>query len=108
MLFLRLVDTPNIDRIQFALAGMNTHVIHDLALALIQTNTQMNLYPSLQSPEHDDYQRVNGILADVLPKALTVLATGILGQAAQDHRENRPTPGDLGCRSCAGCCMGFW
>jgi hypothetical protein len=77
-------DTANIDRIQFALAGMNAHINHDLALALIKTNTQMNLDPSLQSPEHDDYQRVNGILADVLPKALTFLATGILGQAAQD------------------------
>ena len=44
----------------------------------------MNLQLSSQSPEHDDYQRVNGILAEVLPKALTFLATGILGQAAQD------------------------
>jgi hypothetical protein len=77
-------DTANIDRIQFALAGMNAHINHDLALALIKTNTQMNLDPSLQSAEHADYQRVNGILADVLPKALTFLATGILGQAAQD------------------------
>jgi hypothetical protein len=77
-------ESPNIDRIQFALAGMNAHINHDLALALIRTDTEMNLQPSLQSPEHDDYQRVNGILADVLPKALTFLATGILGEAAQD------------------------
>jgi hypothetical protein len=77
-------DTANIDRIQFALAGMNAHINHDLALALVKTNTQMNLDPSPQSPEHDDYQRVNGILADVLPKALAFLATGILGPAAQD------------------------
>jgi hypothetical protein len=77
-------DSPNIDRIQFALAGMNAHINHDLALALIKTDIEMNLHPALQSPQHDDYQRVNGILAQVLPKALAFLATGILGQAAQD------------------------
>jgi hypothetical protein len=76
--------TPNIDRIQFALAGMNAHINHDLALALLATNSQMNLEPSLQSPQHDDYQRVNTILAQVLPTALQVLATGILGVLAQD------------------------
>jgi len=77
-------DTANIDRIQFALAGMNAHINHDLALALIKTDAEMNLQPAMQSPEHDDYQRVNGILAQVLPKALGFLATGILGVAAQD------------------------
>jgi Family of unknown function (DUF5995) len=77
-------DSPNIDRIQFALAGMNAHINHDLPLALLETDSEMNLQPALESPEHDDYQRVNGILAQVLPKALGFLATGILGLAAQD------------------------
>jgi hypothetical protein len=77
-------SSPNIDRIQFALAGMNAHINHDLALALLKTNGEMGLQPALQSPEHDDYQRVNGILTQVLPNALNFLATGILGQAAQD------------------------
>jgi hypothetical protein len=73
-----------IDRIQFAFAGMNAHINHDLALALLQTDNDMNLVPTLQSPEHDDYESVNGLLEQVLPKALTVLATGIAGQLAQD------------------------
>lgn len=77
-------SSPNIDRIQFALAGMNAHINHDLALALLRTDSEMNLEPKLQSPEHNDYQRVNGILAQVLPEALDFLATGILGVAAQD------------------------
>lgn len=76
--------TPNIDRIQFALAGMNAHINHDLALALVKTNKQMNLDPAMQSPQHDDYQRVNGILAQVLPNALKFLASDALGVAAQD------------------------
>lgn len=77
-------SNPKIDRIQFALAGMNAHINHDLALALLQTDNEMNLQPSLQSPQHDDFQRVNGILAQVLPQALQILATGVLGEAAQD------------------------
>jgi hypothetical protein len=32
-----------IDRIQFALAGMNAHINHDLSLALIQTNHQFGI-----------------------------------------------------------------
>ncbi len=75
---------PGIDRIQFALAGMNAHINHDLALALLQTDGELNLIPSLTSPEHDDYEHVNGLLEAVLPSALQVLATGILGELAQD------------------------
>jgi len=73
-----------IDRIQFALAGMNAHINHDLALALLQTDAELNLVPDDASPEHDDYERVNGLLETVLPQALQFLATGILGELAQD------------------------
>lgn len=76
--------TPGIDRIQFALAGMNAHINHDLALALLQTDTEMNLTPSLDSPEHADFESVNAILEALQPQALQYLATGILGEAAQD------------------------
>ena len=73
-----------VDRIQFALAGMNAHINHDLSQALLQTDAEMGLQPGMQSPEHDDYERVNGILAQVLPQALTFLAVDCLGLAAQD------------------------
>ena len=73
-----------VDRIQFALAGMNAHINHDLALALLQTDDQLHLKPALQSPEHDDYEHVNGLLEAVLPSALNFLATGIVGEVAQD------------------------
>jgi len=76
--------TAGIDRIQFALAGMNAHINHDLALALLRTDSEMNLTPQMNSPEHDDFERVNGLLEAVLPEALTFLATGILGQVAED------------------------
>ena len=73
-----------IDRIQFALAGMNAHINHDLALALMETNRQSNINPNHLSPQYADYEAVNQLLNDVMPKALNVLATGILGQLAQD------------------------
>lgn len=76
--------TTGIDRIQFALAGMNAHINHDLALALLQTDSELHLTPALQSPEHDDYEHVNDLLAVLLPQSLNVLATGIVGELAQD------------------------
>jgi hypothetical protein len=73
-----------IDRIQFALAGMNAHINHDLALALIETDRQMNIVPNYESPQHVDYEAVNGLLQTVMPATLEVLAVGVLGQLAQD------------------------
>ena len=74
----------DIDRIQFALAGMNAHINRDLSLALLQTDDELHLGPSVNSPEHSDYERVNDLLEAVLPQGLQFLATGILGELAQD------------------------
>lgn len=73
-----------VDRIQFALAGMNAHINHDLALALLETDRELNLAPGANSPEHNDFERVNDLLEVELPLALQFLATGIIGELAQD------------------------
>ncbi len=73
-----------IDRIQFALAGMNAHINHDLALALLATDAELNVVPAPGSPEFADYQSVNELLNTVMPSALTMLATDTLGVLAQD------------------------
>lgn len=75
---------PGIDRILFALAGMNAHINHDLALALLETDRERNVVPQNGSPQHTDYQTVNELLNNVMPAALQMLAVGILGLAAQD------------------------
>jgi uncharacterized protein DUF5995 len=77
-------NRTDVDRIQFALAGLNAHINHDLALALLKTDAEMSLTPGLQSPEHDDFETVNGLLAQVLPDALKFLAVGTVGELAQD------------------------
>lgn len=73
-----------IDRIQFALAGMNAHINHDLALALLATDAELKVVPAPASPEFADYQAVNGLLDSVMPLALNMLATDTLGVLAQD------------------------
>jgi hypothetical protein len=72
----------DVDRIQFALAGMNAHINRDLALALLAADA--GLAPAEDSPEHGDYEAVNGLLNSVMPAALTMLATDTLGVLAED------------------------
>jgi hypothetical protein len=76
--------TAGIDRIQFACAGMNAHINHDLALALEATNNDLNVVPTPGGPEHHDYPAVNGILKATTPAVLSVLATDPLGDLAED------------------------
>lgn len=76
--------SQGIDRIQFALAGMNAHINHDLSLALVDVDAEMHKGLGRGTPEHDDYEHVNGLLEAVLPQALKLLATGLLGEVAQD------------------------
>jgi Family of unknown function (DUF5995) len=76
--------TPGIDRIQFALGGMNAHINHDLALALLATDAQQHVIPNATSPQHADYEAVNALLKTVMPSALATLAIDPLGDLAQD------------------------
>ncbi|MCW2753689.1 MAG: hypothetical protein JWQ32_1100 [Marmoricola sp.] len=48
--------------VQYAIAGMNTHIEHDLPVAVVATCTTHNLEPS---DLHHDYDAVNGVLAQV-------------------------------------------
>ncbi|KRB47297.1 DUF5995 family protein [Terrabacter sp. Root181] len=50
--------------IQFALAGMNAHINHDLPLAVVTTCRQLGLTPDSPGVEAD-YHRVNDLLAAV-------------------------------------------
>ncbi len=47
--------------IQFALAGMNAHINHDLPIALVQTCTDLGAAPD-QGSIHADYQKVDTLL----------------------------------------------
>ncbi|HSV38349.1 MAG TPA: DUF5995 family protein [Nocardioidaceae bacterium] len=49
--------------IQFALSGMNTHIAHDLPLAVVSTCEAMGLSPRSEAIERD-YEAVTGLLAE--------------------------------------------
>jgi hypothetical protein len=70
--------------LQHLLAGMNAHINRDLALALLAADAGVNVVPAADSPEHGDYEAVNGLLNSVMPAALTMLATDTLGVLAED------------------------
>jgi hypothetical protein len=75
--------TPGIDRIQFALAGMNAHINRDLSFALMKTNAKCKVSPAPVSPQWQDYDSVNNLLNTLIPSTLNMLATDTLGVLAQ-------------------------
>lgn len=74
---------PNIQRVQFAICGMNAHINHDLQFAIVQTCAELNIAPEIGSPQHQDYDFVNSILEAVEPRVKEFLATGVIGEVDQ-------------------------
>ncbi len=66
-------------RVQFALAGINAHIDHDLSEAVVETCRQFGIVPVHQSPEYLDYTQVNNILDPIVNQAKAQLLTGLLG-----------------------------
>lgn len=64
--------------IQFALAGMNAHINHDLPLAVVRTCQELGLPPDDDSPQHADYERVNSILKAVEGQVAGWFDTGLI------------------------------
>jgi uncharacterized protein DUF5995 len=53
--------TPGIEPVQFALAGMNAHINHDLPMAMVNACTALATTPETGS-HFADYQKVDGLL----------------------------------------------
>jgi hypothetical protein len=64
--------------IQFALAGMNAHITHDLPMALVQTCQEQGIAPADDTPQHSDYEAVNGILKLVESQVVVWFDTGLI------------------------------
>lgn len=64
--------------VQFALAGMNAHINHDLAIGICETCTARGIEPRDDSPEHQDYEAVNPLIAKVEKKMKAWMMTGLL------------------------------
>jgi hypothetical protein len=74
---------PAIAPLQFALAGLNAHVNHDLALGVVATCQALSREPTAFGPERRDYDAVNSILQQTEAQAKAWLLTGAVEQL--DH-----------------------
>ena len=83
----RARNRRDVARIQFALAGMNAHINHDLAVALVRTCEERGVALKRGTPQHHDFERVNALLeiveadvkAELLSDAMRAL-DGTLGR----------------------------
>lgn len=69
--------------VQFALAGMNAHIAHDLPLAVVRTCRRLAVTPD-DAGVHEDYEAVNALLADCESEVRRSFLTEA-GRAADDH-----------------------
>jgi hypothetical protein len=74
---------PGLKRVQFALAGLNAHINHDLPVALVQTGKALRIVLKRGTAEFRDFERVNSILATVQEDAKRYIATGLVGVIEQ-------------------------
>jgi Family of unknown function (DUF5995) len=72
--------------IQFALAGMNAHINHDLPLAVIATCKERRTTPDTE-PVHRDYLRVNELLASVEAEVRAEFEVELLKLATADAEQ---------------------
>jgi hypothetical protein len=72
--------------IQFALAGMNAHINHDLAIGICAVCIERGVEPTHGSPEHTDYDAVNPLIADAEEAVKGWLLTGVLEELDREFR----------------------
>jgi hypothetical protein len=90
-------NQARIARIQFALAGMNAHINHDLPMAIVSTSQAMNTVPQHGTPQYDDYTALNATLDTVIDPAKLALNVRLTGDAlpAISHVEDMVAAWDL-------------
>jgi hypothetical protein len=74
-------NQPSIARIQFALAGMNAHINHDLPQAVVSTCKATDLPPQHVTTQYTDYTALNTTLDSLIEAAKITLRVRLLGDA---------------------------
>jgi hypothetical protein len=77
-------------RIQFALAGINAHINHDLPQAIVATCQTTGIIPQHGSVQYDDYTALNTTLDSLIESAKQTLFVRLLGDPlpAVSHLED--------------------
>jgi len=73
-------NKPHTHPIQFALAGMNAHICHDLPSAVVTTCGELGVAPEDDSPEHEDFTTTNAVLADAEGEIKGWFCSGIVAK----------------------------
>jgi hypothetical protein len=68
-------------RIQYALAGVNSHINHDLPCALVSTCALENIAPQHGTTQYNDYTALNSTLDSLIDEAKTELNVRFLGDS---------------------------
>jgi hypothetical protein len=74
-------NQPSIARIQFALAGMNAHINHDLPQAVVATCRATSIAPQHGTTQYNDYTALNSTLDSLVEAAKITLRVRLLGDA---------------------------
>jgi hypothetical protein len=74
-------NRTTIARIQFALAGINAHINHDLPQAVVSTCQAMATTPRHDSSQYNDYTALNSTLDGLIQSARQTLGVRLLGDA---------------------------
>ncbi|MBX3286859.1 MAG: DUF5995 family protein [Acidimicrobiales bacterium] len=69
---------PDTHPIQFALAGMNAHIAHDLSIAVVTTCRELGVVPDDDTPEHVDFTLTNEVLREAAEQIKAWFSTGIV------------------------------
>jgi Family of unknown function (DUF5995) len=77
-------NDARITRIQFALAGMNGHINHDLCLAIDATCKATNTVPQHGTAQYNDYTSLNPVLDGLIDQAKQNLDVRLLGDRLPD------------------------
>jgi Family of unknown function (DUF5995) len=86
-----------IARIQFAFAGMNAHINHDLPIAIVSTCQATNTTPQHDTAQYNDYTSVNPTLDGLIDQAKQTLNVRLPGDPlpAVSHLEDLIATWDL-------------
>lgn len=83
-------DQTSIARIQFALAGMNAHINHDLPQAVVFVCQNTGIAPQHATAQYSDFTALNATLDSLIEAAKQTLNVRLLGDAlpAASHLED--------------------
>lgn len=79
--FFNVRNQAALARIQFAFAGMNAHINHDLALAVVGTCQATGITPQHGTTQYNDYTAVNTTLNTLIDSAKQTLHVRLLGDS---------------------------